>query len=106
MDSNIQPLTRADIAWADVVFASAMHVQKESLRHIVERYKAHGKRVVIGGPYVTTGAEHLPPAGHLFLGEAETTVPGSRRPARRVAFLFPPQSSLPLSHFFLSSYVF
>jgi radical SAM superfamily enzyme YgiQ (UPF0313 family) len=31
--------------------------------------------VVIGGPYVTTGAEHLPQADHLFLGEAETTLP-------------------------------
>jgi radical SAM superfamily enzyme YgiQ (UPF0313 family) len=75
VDLNIQPLTLADIAWADVVFASAMLVQKESLRRVVERCKAHGKRVVIGGPSVTTGAEHLPQANHLFLGEAETTVP-------------------------------
>ena len=75
VDLNIQPLQLADIAWADVVFASAMLVQKESLRRVVERCKAHGKRVVIGGPYVTTGAEHLPQADHLFLGEAETTVP-------------------------------
>ena len=58
VDLNIQPLKPADIEWADVVFASAMLVQKESLRRVVERCKAHGKRVVIGGPYVTTGAEH------------------------------------------------
>jgi radical SAM superfamily enzyme YgiQ (UPF0313 family) len=83
VDLNIQPLTRADIAWADVVFASAMLVQKESLQRVVERCKAHGKRVVIGGPYVTTGAEHLPQADHLFLGEAETTVPAFVRDLAR-----------------------
>src|SRR5205809_5370 len=43
VDLNIQPLTLADIAWADVVFASAMLVQKESLRRVVERCKARGK---------------------------------------------------------------
>jgi radical SAM superfamily enzyme YgiQ (UPF0313 family) len=75
VDLNIQPLKLADIEWADVVFASAMLVQKASLRRVVELCKAHGKRVVIGGPYVTTGAEHLPQADHLFLGEAETTLP-------------------------------
>src|SRR6185503_1573622 len=33
-----------------------------------------GKRSVNGGPYVTTSAEHLPEADHMFLGEAETTL--------------------------------
>src|SRR5215813_10080483 len=64
-----------DIKWADAVFASAMLVQKDSLRRVVELCKAAGKRVVIGGPYVTTSAERLPKADHIFLGEAETTLP-------------------------------
>ena len=75
VDLNVQPLKPADIEWADVVFASAMIVQKDSLRRVVELSKAHGKRVVIGGPYVTTGAGHLPQADHIFLGEAEMTLP-------------------------------
>ena len=75
VDMNIQPLKPSDIEWADVVFASAMLVQKDSLRRVVELCKAEGKRVVIGGPYVTTSAEHLPEADHIFLGEAETTLP-------------------------------
>ena len=75
VDMNIQPLKPSDIKWADVVFASAMLVQKDSLRRVVELCKAAGKRVVIGGPYVTTGADHLPEADHIFLGEAETTLP-------------------------------
>jgi radical SAM superfamily enzyme YgiQ (UPF0313 family) len=72
VDMNIQPLKPSDIEWADVVFCSAMLVQKDSLQRVVAQCKAKGKRVVIGGPYVTTSAEHLPEADHLFLGEAET----------------------------------
>ena len=30
---------------------------------------------MIGGPYITTSAEDLPEADHIFLGEAETTLP-------------------------------
>jgi radical SAM superfamily enzyme YgiQ (UPF0313 family) len=75
VDMNIQALKTADIEWADMVFASAMLVQKDSLRRIVERCKASGKPVVVGGPYVTTNAADLPDADHIFLGEAETTLP-------------------------------
>jgi len=75
VDMNVQPLKPADIEWADVVFASAMLVQKDSLRRVVELCQARGKRVVIGGPYVTTSAGDFPQVDHLFLGEAETTLP-------------------------------
>src|SRR5205085_9771071 len=37
--------------------------------------KARGKGVVVGGPYVSTGAEHLHAADHIFIGEAETILP-------------------------------
>ena len=75
VDLNVQSLKTSDIEWADIVFASAMLVQKDSLRHIVETCKARGKSVVVGGPYVTTTVEDLPGADHVFLGEAETTLP-------------------------------
>jgi len=75
VDMNVQTLKAADIEWADMVFASAMLVQKDSLRRIIERCKADGKPVVVGGPYVTTNAADLPEADHIFLGEAETTLP-------------------------------
>ncbi|MBO0863241.1 MAG: B12-binding domain-containing radical SAM protein, partial [Chloracidobacterium sp.] len=55
VDMNIQPLMRSDIRWADVVFLSAMIVQKDSLMRVVELCKAEGKLVVIGGPYATSG---------------------------------------------------
>jgi hypothetical protein len=60
VDMNIQPLKPTDIKWADLVFASAMIVQKDSLQRVVELCKAEGKRVVIGGPNATSGAKHLP----------------------------------------------
>jgi radical SAM superfamily enzyme YgiQ (UPF0313 family) len=75
VDLNVRALKDSDIEWADVVFATAMIVQRESLDTVVARCKARGKRVVIGGPYVTTSAENLPDADHIFLGEAETTLP-------------------------------
>lgn len=75
VDLNVQPLKTADIEWADMVFATAMLVQKDSLRDVVKQSKALGKRVVLGGPYVTSTREELPPADHLFRGEAETTLP-------------------------------
>jgi radical SAM superfamily enzyme YgiQ (UPF0313 family) len=109
VDLNIQPLKPADIAWADVVFCSAMLVQKNSLRRVVELCKAHGKRVVIGGPYVTTSAGQLPQADHLFLGEAEMTLPEfvrdfERGEARRIyqAAERPALSATPIPDFQLA----
>jgi radical SAM superfamily enzyme YgiQ (UPF0313 family) len=75
VDMNVTSLKKSDIAWADVVFTSAMLVQKDSLNEVVRLCKAQGKRVVVGGPYVSTSAEHMPEADHIFIGEAETTLP-------------------------------
>jgi radical SAM superfamily enzyme YgiQ (UPF0313 family) len=75
VDLEIRRLNRADIEWADIVFVTAMLVQKEALGRVVTRCKAAGKRVVVGGPYVSTSLERLPHADHIFIGEAETTLP-------------------------------
>ena len=75
IDLNVESLKTADIEWADMVFATAMLVQKDSLKQVVKRCKSLGKRVVLGGPYVTTTIENLPDADHIFVGEAETTLP-------------------------------
>lgn len=75
IDLNVQRLRASDIEWADMVMATAMLVQKDSLWEVVQRCKARGKRVVLGGPYVTTSVAEIPDADHVFLGEAETTLP-------------------------------
>ncbi|HEX8734365.1 MAG TPA: radical SAM protein [Pyrinomonadaceae bacterium] len=74
VDMNVEPLSTADIEWADMVFISAMIVQKESLEEVVKLCKAKGKRVAVGGPYVST-TKQLPDADFIFIGEAETTLP-------------------------------
>ncbi len=110
IDLNVQALKSSDIEWADIVFATAMLVQKDSLRDVVRRAKALGKRVVLGGPYVTTTIEDLPEADHIFLGEAETTLPMfiedlARGEAKRTyqAAERPPLSATPMAHFELAN---
>src|SRR5437016_8128235 len=109
VDLNVRRLQSSDIEWADMVMATAMLVQKDSLKEVVHRCKALGKRVVIGGPYVTTTIEDLPEADHIFLGEAETTLPQfvedlARGKTKRTyqAAERPPLSATPLAHFHLA----
>ncbi len=75
VDMNVQPLTKSDIEWADIVFLSAMIVQRESLDQVVKLSKELGKRVAVGGPYVSTSSDLVPEADFIFVGEAETTLP-------------------------------
>jgi len=75
VDMNVRALKAEDIQWADVIFASAMLVQKDSLKRVIALGNAAGKRVVVGGPYVTTTLEGLTGADHVILGEAEETLP-------------------------------
>src|SRR3979411_3179363 len=75
VDMNVRALTTADLKWADVVFASAMYVQKESLKEVVRLCRAQGKTVVMGGPYADMGLNDAIEADHVFVGEVETTFP-------------------------------
>ena len=110
VDLNIEKLRTSDIEWADMVMATAMLVQEDSLRDVVRRAKDRGKRVVIGGPYITTTIHDLPEADHIFLGEAETTLPQfiedlARGEAKRSyeAPERPPLSETPLADFALAN---
>jgi radical SAM superfamily enzyme YgiQ (UPF0313 family) len=75
VDMNVRSLKASDIRWADVVFASAMLVQKKSLKQLVSLCNTAGKKIVVGGPYVTTTLEELKGADHVVLGEAEELLP-------------------------------
>jgi radical SAM superfamily enzyme YgiQ (UPF0313 family) len=75
VDMSVRKLKTADIEWADVVFASAMLVQQESLKQVIALCNKLGKRIVVGGPYVTTTLQELTGADHVVLGEAEETLP-------------------------------
>src|SRR5262249_55406097 len=57
VDENIAPATAADLAWADVVMASGMHIQAPQIRDIHARVKAAGKVMALGGPSVSGSPE-------------------------------------------------
>jgi radical SAM superfamily enzyme YgiQ (UPF0313 family) len=110
VDMNIGDLKQRDIEWADVVFCSAMLVQRDSLQRVIALSKAHNKTVAVGGPYVSTIEETLPGADHIFVGEAEATLPEfvrdlERGNGRRVynAPERPALSATPVPHFQLAS---
>jgi len=75
VDMNVETLWPDDIEWADIVMVSAMIVQNESLEKVVALCREIGKKVVVGGPYVSTSSERMPDADHIFIGEAEATLP-------------------------------
>jgi radical SAM superfamily enzyme YgiQ (UPF0313 family) len=75
VDVNVRDLTQADLDWAEMVFVSAMVVQKPSAKEIIARCKAAGLKVVAGGPLFTQEYEVFPEVDHFVLNEAELTLP-------------------------------
>ena len=69
VDENIRRATAADFAWAEAVFVSGMHVQKEEIIGIARRARAAGKASVLGGPSVSASPEEYPQFDYLHLGE-------------------------------------
>ncbi|ABW66796.1 B12-binding domain-containing radical SAM protein [Desulfosudis oleivorans] len=74
VDMNIEPLTEADVLWADAVFVSAMIIQQESLRQAIALCNRLNKPVVAGGPYPTSSHEEIAGVDHFVLGEAEAVL--------------------------------
>jgi radical SAM superfamily enzyme YgiQ (UPF0313 family) len=70
-DLHLDPLADEDLRWAEAVLVSGMLVQAGSMREVLARAKALGRRSVVGGPAVSTSPDAFPDAGHVFLGEAE-----------------------------------
>lgn len=75
VDMNVESLDEDDLKWADLVFVSAMSVQKESVKEVIARCKSAGVRIVAGGPLFTTEYEAYRGVDHLVLNEAEITLP-------------------------------
>lgn len=75
IDMNVEKLKDQDIKWADYVFISAMVVQKESVRQVIERCKLLGVKTVAGGPLFTEEFESYGDVDHLVLNEGEITLP-------------------------------
>ena len=76
VDLNVtRRLKDKDLAWADMVFVSAMIVQRSSAREVIRRCREAGVKVVAGGPLFTAEQEDFADVDHLVLNEAEITLP-------------------------------
>jgi hopanoid C-2 methylase len=69
VDENIKPASASDLAWADVVLISGMHIQAPQIRDIARRARAAGKVVALGGPSVSASPEMYPEIDYLHIGE-------------------------------------
>jgi radical SAM superfamily enzyme YgiQ (UPF0313 family) len=75
VDLNVNPLVATDLEWADMVFISAMVVQRDSAIKIIKQCKNAGLTVVAGGPLFTSEYENFTTVDHLILNEGELTLP-------------------------------
>jgi radical SAM superfamily enzyme YgiQ (UPF0313 family) len=75
VDLNISPLKKTDLDWADLVFLSAMDVQRKSVKEVIAVCKENGKKIVAGGPLFTAESECFPDVDHFVLNEGEITLP-------------------------------
>lgn len=69
LDENIRPLTDEDVAWADVVMTSGMHIQRRRMAEISAIAHTHGKITVAGGSSVSACPEYHPDFDILQIGE-------------------------------------
>ena len=75
VDMNTDKLSESDLAWADYVFISAMNIQKDSTRRVIDLCKKLGKKTVGGGPLFSTDTDSFDDVDHLLLYEGEVCIP-------------------------------
>ncbi len=75
IDLNVEAVSPAEIAAADLVLISAMLVQRESFERVVAMCRTSGTPLVAGGPYPTSCHEQIEGVDHFVLGEAEVNLP-------------------------------
>jgi radical SAM superfamily enzyme YgiQ (UPF0313 family) len=76
VDLNCETLADEDLDWADMVFVSAMRIQRSGVAEIIAAGKHRGVPVAVGGPFATATPEELTGADYLLQGEVETSLPG------------------------------
>src|ERR1700723_2643160 len=69
IDENIRPATREDFEWAEAVFVSGMHIQRQQMNDICRRAHAFDLTVAIGGPSVSACPDYYPSFDYLHVGE-------------------------------------
>jgi hopanoid C-2 methylase len=69
VDENMRKVTPADLAWADAVFITGMHIQTAQIRDINRRAHSAGKVTVLGGPSVSAAPDVYAEIDYLHIGE-------------------------------------
>ena len=69
VDENIRATTKEDFEWAEAVFVSGMHIQRNQLNDICRRAHAFDLAVAIGGPSVSACPDYYPAFDYLHVGE-------------------------------------
>src|ERR1700726_3118022 len=69
VDENLRPATTEDFEWAEAVFVSGMHIQRQQMNDICRRAHAFNLSVAIGGPSVSACPDYYPSFDYLHVGE-------------------------------------
>ena len=75
VDMNVRSLKQSDLDWADMIFVSAMTVQRKSTVEVLDKARAAGKPIVAGGPLFTMEPDAFPQVDHLIMNEGEVSFP-------------------------------
>src|ERR1700710_1310813 len=122
IDENIRPATAKDFEWAEAVFVSGMHIQRQQINDICRRAHAFHLAVAIGGPSVSSCPHYYPSFDYLHMGELgdatddliERLAEDPRRPDQQVTlktadrldmtkFPIPAYELADIKHYFLGS---
>src|ERR1700761_6416631 len=69
VDENLRPATEEEFEWAEAVFVSGMHIQRQQMNDICHRAHAYDLPVAIGGPSVSACPDYYPAFDFLHVGE-------------------------------------
>jgi len=69
IDENIRATTAEDFEWAEAVFVSGMHIQRQQMNDICRRAHSFDLTVAIGGPSVSACPDYYPSFDYLHVGE-------------------------------------
>ena len=69
VDENLRAATTEDFEWAEAVFVSGMHIQRQQMNDICRRAHAFDLAVAIGGPSVSACPDYYPSFDYLHVGE-------------------------------------
>jgi len=69
VDENIRPVVESELAWADAVLVSGMHIQRRQILDLARRAHREGKVIALGGPSVSAAPEYYAEIDLLHCGE-------------------------------------